>query len=196
MPDKTRRNNQPKHAVKRTAPGKSKPRNNATMPVDITQGAPVTGKETLSSITFTKDSTTASYIKPFRLAEGPPVLKKYAELYDSYKVRSMQYRFVSDEASTRSGNISMGVDYGTPPTSLTREGVCKLTPHYTGPIKRTSPWMTVSPKFFNSNLVRYTKDTQAPFNLCLIATGDSSTSDRVVGAVEVRYRIDFLGLRP
>lgn len=168
-----------------------------SQPIDITQGATVTGKEPLLTVTLTKGATTSSFIKPFLISTASPIIKKYYEIYDSYKIKSMSYRFVTDEASTRSGNASLGLDYGTPPTSITRESVGKLTPRYSGPIKNNSPWITISPKFFNTNVVRFSSDTTAPFNLCAIFTAESDpNSDRVIGVVEVKYVIEFLGLKP
>lgn len=126
-------------------------------------------------------------------------MKKYATIYDSYKIKSVAYRFVTDEASTKSGNVSLGIDYGKPPTSISRETVCKLTPHYTGPIKKNTPWVEVSNKYFNPNLVRYVSDVAAettPFTLCLLLSGESSDSQRTLGAVEIKYTLEMLGLQP
>lgn len=167
--------------------------------VNITAGAPVVGKETLLAPQVAANATTAAYIKTFTLTDASPILKKYATIYDSYKIKSVAYRFVTDEASTKSGNVSLGIDYGKAPTSLSRDSVCKLTPHYTGPIKKNTPWVEVSNKYFNPNLVRYVSDTNtdtAPFSLCLLLTCEASATARTLGALEIKYSLEMLGIQP
>ncbi|APG76929.1 hypothetical protein 1 [Hubei permutotetra-like virus 1] len=167
--------------------------------VNITAGAPVTGKETLLALKVAANATTSSYIKTFTLVDASPILKKYATIYDSYKIKSVAYRFVTDEASTKSGNVSLGIDYGKPPSSLSRDSVCKLTPHYTGPIKKNSPWVEVSNRFFNPNLVRYVSDTDtntAPFSLCILLSCEPTGAERTLGALEIKYSLEMLGLQP
>nr|WPV63089.1 MAG: coat protein [Jingmen rodent permutotetravirus 2] len=167
--------------------------------VNITAGAPVVGKETLLAPKVAANATTAAYIKTFVLSDASPILKKYATIYDSYKIKSVAYRFVTDEASTKSGNVSLGIDYGKPPTSLSRDSVCKLTPHYTGPIKKNTPWVEVSNKYFNPNLVRYVSDANtdtAPFSLCLLLSCEASATERTLGALEIKYSLEMLGIQP
>lgn len=167
--------------------------------VNITAGAPVVGKETLLVPKVAANATTSAYIKTFTLTDASPILKKYATIYDSYKIKSVAYRFVTDEASTKSGNVSLGIDYGKAPTSLSRDSVCKLTPHYTGPIKKNTPWVEVSNKYFNPNLVRYVSDTNtdtAPFSLCLLLTCEASAVERTLGALEIKYSLEMLGIQP
>lgn len=167
--------------------------------VNITAGAPVMGKETLLAPKVAANATSAAYIKTFTLSEASPILKKYATIYDTYKIKSVAYRFVTDEASTKSGNVSLGIDYGKPQTTLTRDSVCKLTPHYTGPIKKNTPWVEVSNRFFNPNLVRYVSDTNAdtaPFSLCLLLTCEPSSTERTLGALEIKYSLEMLGIQP
>lgn len=167
--------------------------------VNITAGAPVVGKETLLAAKVAANATSVAYIKTFTLTDASPILKKYATIYDSYKIKSVAYRFVTDEASTKSGNVSLGIDYGKAPTSLSRDSVCKLTPHYTGPIKKNTPWVEVSNRFFNPNLVRYVSDTDtdtAPFSLCLLLTCEASATERTLGALEIKYSLEMLGIQP
>lgn len=145
------------------------------------------------------NATTAAYIKSFNLTDASPILKKYATIYDSYKIKSVAYRFVTDEASTKSGNVSLGIDYGKAPTSLSRDSVCKLTPHYTGPIKKNTPWVEVSNRYFNPNLVRYVSDTNTdttPFSLCLLLSCEPSATQRTLGALEIKYSLEMLGIQP
>ncbi|UHM27583.1 MAG: coat protein [Sanya permutotetravirus 3] len=167
--------------------------------VNITAGAPVVGKETLLAAKVAANATSVAYIKTFTLTDASPILKKYATIYDSYKIKSVAYRFVTDEASTKSGNVSLGIDYGKAPSSLSRDSVCKLTPHYTGPIKKNTPWVEVSNRFFNPNLVRYVSDTDtdtAPFSLCLLLSCEASAAERTLGALEIKYSLEMLGIQP
>jgi len=162
-------------------------------------GVPVKGTEFVSLITAAANASSATYKGAFNISTAAPVLMKYATIYETYKIKSVAYRFIPDESDQASGNLSMGIDYGTAPSTFTRETIGKLTPHYSGPIRKTTPWIRVSPVYFNQNLVRYSADTSTastPFNLLLVASCDPKSNSRTLGQLEISYVLEFIGLQP
>jgi len=164
--------------------------------------APVTGTEQISSLVIPKGSKSLSTSVLFNPATTTgSVLKKYSEIYDNYRIESVSYRFVSDMASTTSGNLSMGIDYNRTSTSpTTREAIVRLSPHSTVPIKSSSPWLQVPQRMCDPKIIRViggATTVDSPFLLALVATlANSVDSDTTIGALEVKYRLVFLGIRP
>lgn len=158
------------------------------------------GEEVATLLKLERGGTSASLNAPFNLDTASPLLAKYATIYESYKIKSVSYRFVTDESTQTSGNISMGIDYGkAESTALTRDQICKLNPYYSGPIRATTNWITVSPVFLDTNAVRYVGDsstTSIPFSLAVTATATSADYERTLGSIHIRYTIQFLGIRP
>lgn len=166
----------------------------------ITQGSPVTGTEIAKSLVLTKGNASLKLAMPFNVATAAPVLSKYATIYESYRIKSVSYRFKTYTTKNQSGSYTMGIDYGRQNKDLTLEQIGKLTPHYTGPIYQTSPWITISPTFVDTNLVRYTSDDttlSTPFTLNVYAEGAvDQNADRTIGIIEIKYRLQFLGILP
>lgn len=168
--------------------------------VNLLLGAPVTGREVITTIKATPKTTSVAYVSSFNIATASPLLQKYATIYESYKIKSVSYRFIPDESAMSSGNVSIGIDYGKKPaTTLTREQISKLNPHYSGPIRKTTPWITISPKFVNTDMVRYTADSSTmstPFNFCGVYSCESKDGERTLGAIEIQYTLEFQGILP
>lgn len=167
--------------------------------VNLMLGVPVSGSETLTVIQAPANSAMVSYKNPFNIASATSLLQKYATIYESYKIRSVSYRFVPDEGGMASGNVTMGIDYGKVPEDLTREQISKLNPHYSGPIRKTSPWITIAPQFVNTSTVRYTSDESllsTPFSLVFIASCEAKTPARNLGAIQIKYSLEFQGILP
>ena len=159
----------------------------------------MSGNETLAVIQAPANSAIVNYKNSFNIASATTLLKKYATIYESYKIKSVSYRFVPDEGGMASGNVTMGIDYGKAPSDLTREQISKLNPHYSGPIRKTSPWITISPQFVNTSLVRYTSDDSllsTPFSLVYIASCEAKTIARNLGAIQIKYSLEFQGILP
>lgn len=157
------------------------------------------GQEFVSLVTAPANKTSVTMKSAFNISTAAPILTKYSTIYETYKIKSVSYRFVPDESDFANGNISIGIDYGTAPTTFTRETIGKLTPHYSGPIKKPTPWVTVSPRFVNTSLIRYSGDdsnASTPFNLLLVASCDSKPNDRTLGQLEISYMLEFIGLQP
>lgn len=162
-------------------------------------GVPVTGREVTTTITASANKTSVSYTNTFNISTASPLLKKYAAIYESYRIKTVSYRFIPDESGLSSGNISIGIDYGKSPGALTREQISRLNPHYSGPIRKITPWVTIHPRFVSKDTVRYSGDDSlmsAPFTLALLATCESKTADRTLGCVEIQYTLEFQGILP
>lgn len=167
--------------------------------VNLLMGVPVTGREVTAILTASANKTSVSYNNTFNIASASPMLKKYAAIYESYRIKSVSYRFIPDESGLSSGNISLGIDYGKMSGTLTREQISRLNPHYSGPIRKITPWVTIHPKFVNKDTVRYSGDDSllsAPFTLALVATCEGKSVDRVLGCVEIQYTLEFQGILP
>lgn len=99
-----------------------------------------------------------------------------------------------------SGNVSIGIDYGKASTNdLTREQISKLNPHYSGPIRKITPWIKISPKFVNTDIVRYTSEMSTystPFALCASFSCEAKDAERTLGAIEIQYTLEFQGILP
>jgi len=164
--------------------------------------APVTGIEQIATITITKGSKTVATSTAFNPATtSGTVLKKYSEIYDNYRIQSVSYRFVSDMSSTTSGNLSMGIDYNrTSAAPTTREAIVRLSPHITIPIKQSSSWLQVPPRMFDPKAIRVvggTSTIDSPFMIALLATlSNNADTDTTIGALEIKYRLVFSGIRP
>nr|UUG74207.1 MAG: putative capsid protein [XiangYun permutotetra-like virus] len=169
-------------------------------PVNLLLGVPVTGREVASIIKAPAKGTSVVYTKPFNIASASELLKKYATIYESYKIKSVAYRYIPDESGFSSGNVSIGIDYGKQPTSnLTREQISKLNPHYSGPIRKSTPWISISSKFVNTDLVRYTSDDSllsTPFTFCGVFSCESKEAERTLGSIELQYTLEFQGILP
>lgn len=166
----------------------------------ITHGTPVTGTEIAKSLVLTKGNATVKLAMPFNIATAAPVLSKYATIYESYRIKSVSYRFKTFTTTFKSGSFNMGIDYGRQNKDLTLEQIGKLTPHYNGSVYQTSPWITISPIFVDTNLVRYTDDNttlSTPFTLNVYAEAEADpNADRTIGIIEIRYKLQFLGILP
>nr|APG76965.1 hypothetical protein [Hubei permutotetra-like virus 2] len=167
--------------------------------VNLLMGVPVTGREVITTLTAVANKTSVSYKNTFNISTASPLLKKYATIYESYKIKTVSYRFIPDESGLSSGNISIGIDYGKAPGDLTREQISRLNPHYSGPIRKITPWITIHPRFVSTDTVRYSGDDSlmsAPFTLALLATCESKSADRTLGCVEIQYTLEFQGILP
>lgn len=163
-------------------------------------GTPVTGREVVGVIKAPANGTTVAYKNSFNIASASPLLQKYATIYESYKIKSVSYRFIPDESAMSSGNVSIGIDYGKAPTGdLTREQISKLNPHYSGPIRKITPWISIMPRFVNTDTVRYTSDTSTlstPFSFCGVFSCEAKGAERSLGAIEIQYTLEFQGILP
>lgn len=195
-----KKNQKPKQRSQATSHPRQNQKQPKRRPVNLLLGVPVTGREVATTIKAPAKGTTVVYSKPFNISSASELLKKYATIYESYKIKSVAYRYIPDESGFSSGNVSIGIDYGKQPNSnLTREQISKLNPHYSGPIRKSSPWVAISSKFVNTDLVRYTSDDSllsTPFTFCGVFTCESKDSERTLGSIELQYTLEFQGILP
>nr|UHS71785.1 MAG: hypothetical protein 1 [Permutotetraviridae sp.] len=181
-------------------PRVNQPKTGKAKPVNLLLGVPVSGREVANTIKAAAKATTVVYRSQFNISSASALLKKYATIYESYKIKSVAYRYIPDESAISSGNVSIGIDYGKQASSnITREQVSKLNPHYSGPIRKATPWISISPRFVNTDLVRYTSDDSllsTPFTLIGVFSCESKDSDRTLGSIEIQYVLEFQGILP
>lgn len=156
--------------------------------------------EPMGTLKMNINDTTAITSFKFSPSYTGSVAKKYSEIYDNYRVKSVAYKFTSDTSDLANGNFSMGVDFNSADVAAkTLDSILKLTPHFSDKVSKTSGWMEVPKSMYNSNLVRTTTGTSTidvPWVL-YTATSTTVTKDAtVIGRMEIKYDLEFSGLRP
>lgn len=156
-------------------------------------GATATIKHTEMLVEVKTDDKGVFYSsQPFLIKDIGKVLKAYASIYDTYKIRSVVVAFHSAASAAKNGSVSFGYDFfdGTTPTEKSQ--VLILSPHYSGHASRNSTLLRLPSNIVRPDLVRDPqKDT--PFSVLIASDGEKNT---VLGHLEITYDLVFAGIRP
>lgn len=162
--------------------------------------------EYLYTIKIPANKTEFGFAIPLTFTSGEtqfsaPILAKIANIYETYKVKSMSFSYHTQTGTNTGGMVVIGIEgNGTakPPASAAK--VFPLASKTTSPIFRNSQRVKVPKTLVDPNLVRYTRgvtSSDVPISLVGHATiGSTSTSEVTIGYIMVQYDIEFNGILP